>query len=430
MKFINTLLLVTVSLCSLTAAAQQQTTPSNPDQRPEQHEAGHDPDQQQHHEDSDSNNAASQHDDHEGADHNTEHDENEQGGHEADEQAAGVVELTDVSRAFAGIKVSKLTKTQLPEFINAPGEVQLDQYRSAEVTPLVDAVIVKRHARLGDEVVAGQPLVTLASVAVADVQGELRVSAAEWQRVRKLGQATVGAKRYTEAEVAYQQARLKLSAYGLDEPQIEAISRRKLAGSLGQFALNAPVAGTVLRDDFRLGQRIEAGQSLFLIADESHVWIEANLSPKQARHIQIDGIARINMGGHWHDGVVIQKHHLLDERTRTVPVRIAVALVNEHHHPGEFVQVELAVEMAQPGGRNPPTLVVPESALMQDDAGNWTVFVEFKAGHFKQTPIKRGPARAGQVPISGLAEGTTVATEGAFFLAAELAKSGFDIHNH
>ena len=406
MKLINTLLVLTVSLCSLPASAQAQTTAPNPNEHPEQHQAG-------------------EHDASTDIDHG-DHDKHNEGGHDADEQAEGVVELTKGSRAMAGIKVTNLTKTELPEVINAPGEVQLDQYRSAEVPPLVDAVVVKRHARLGDAVVVGQPLVTLASVAVADAQGELRVSAAEWQRVRKLGQATVGAKRYTGAEVAYQQARLKLSAYGLDEQQIEAISRRKLIGSLGQFALNAPVAGTVLRDNFRLGQRIEAGQSLFLIADESQIWVEANLSPRQAQHIQIDGSARINMGGHWHQGVVIQKHHLLDEQTRTVPVRIAVTLVNEHHHPGEFVQVEMALA----GVRNPPTLAVPESALMQDDAGNWTVFVEFKADHFKQTPVKREPARAGLVPISGLAEGTAVATEGAFFLAAELAKSGFDIHNH
>ena len=407
MKLINTLLVLTVSLCSLPASAQTQTTEPGSDQ----HAADrHD-----------------EHDEHKASTHiDNDHDEHEEGGHEADEEAAGVVELTDASRIIAGIKVTKLTKTRLPEFINAPGEVQLDQYRSAEVTPLVDALVVQRHARLGDTVVAGQKLVTLASVAVAAAQGELRVASAEWRRVRKLGRAAVGAKRYTEAEVAYRQARLKLSVYGLDEQQIEALNQRKLIGSLGQFALNAPVAGTVLRDDFRLGQRIEAGQSLFLIADESQIWVEANLSPRQAQHIQIDGSARINMGGHWHDGVVIQKHHLLDEQTRTVPVRIGVTLVNEHHHPGEFVQVEMALA----GGRNPPTLAVPESALMQDDAGNWTVFVEFKAGHFKQSPVKREPARAGLVPISGLAEGTVVATEGAFFLAAELAKSGFDIHNH
>jgi len=169
MKLINTLLVLTVSLCSLPASAQTQTTEPGSDQ----HVADM-------HDEHDEHNASTNvdHDD---------HDDREEGGYKAQEQAAGVVELTKVSRAMAGIEVTKLTKIQLPEVINAPGEVQLDQYRSAEVTPLVDAVVVKRHARLGDAVVVGQPLVTLASVAVAGAQGDLRVSAAEWQRVRKPG---------------------------------------------------------------------------------------------------------------------------------------------------------------------------------------------------------------------------------------------------
>ena len=75
-------------------------------------------------------------------------------------------------------------------------------------------------------------------------------------------------------------------------------------------------------------------------------------------------------------------------------------------------------------------MVVPEAALMQDEEGNWTVFVEFEQGHFKQTRIFRGAAHGGKIPISGIAEGASVVTEGAFYLAAELAKSGFDIHSH
>ena len=76
------------------------------------------------------------------------------------------------------------------------------------------------------------------------------------------------------------------------------------------------------------------------------------------------------------------------------------------------------------------TLVVPESALMQDDEQNWTVFVEVESGHYQQTVVNRGVSRGDRVAISGLDEGTRVVTSGAFFLAAELAKSGFDIHNH
>jgi hypothetical protein len=67
---------------------------------------------------------------------------------------------------------------------------------------------------------------------------------------------------------------------------------------------------------------------------------------------------------------------------------------------------------------------------MQDDEQNWTVFVEVNPGHFRQTVVNRGVARGARVAISGIEEGTVVVTQGAFFLASELAKSGFDIHDH
>ena len=345
--------------------------------------------------------------------------------HEA-ESAAGVVELSAASILVAGIQVTTLTPELLPELISAPGEIQLNQYRSAEVTSLIDAVVIKRHARLGDEVETGAPLVTLTSIEVAAAQGELMIRSTEWQRVRALGKAAVSAKRYIEAEVAYEQARLKLSAYGLDDRQIDAIAGRELKGSLGKFELNAPVSGTIVRDEFRVGQHIEAGRSLFLIADENQLWVEANLSPIQAENIELGMPAQINIGGDWHGGTVIQQHHLLDEQTRTISVRIALEPGDEPHHPGEYVQVSIAMQVAG----TEPALVVPEAALMQDDEGNWTVFVEFEQGHFKQTRIFRGAAHGGKIPISGIAEGVSVVTEGAFYLAAELAKSGFDIHSH
>ena len=74
-----------------------------------------------------------------------------------EEAERGVVELSAESIQAADIHVTALKAEFLPEIISAPGEIRLDQYRSAEVTPLIDAVVIKRHARLGDEVKAGQP---------------------------------------------------------------------------------------------------------------------------------------------------------------------------------------------------------------------------------------------------------------------------------
>ena len=335
----------------------------------------------------------------------------------------GVVELSPESIQAADIHVTALKSELLPEFISAPGEIQLNQYRSAEVTPLIDAVVVKRHARLGDKVKAGQPLITLASIEVAAAQGELRIVANEWQRMRRLGRGVVSAKRFVQARVAYEQGRLKLSAYGLDNKQINAVVTGRIKVALGRFQLNAPVSGTVLRDDFHVGQHIKAGYSLFLIADEHRFWVQANLTPLQADHIEVGVPAQVSIGGYWNEGMVIQKHQILNEQTRTIPVRIAVTPDGKHHHAGEFVQVAIAAQM----DNAKPTLAVPESALVQDEEGNWTVFVELKPGHFKQTRIHRGTTRGKKIAISGLAEGTPVATEGAFYLGAELAKRGFEI---
>ncbi len=344
-----------------------------------------------------------------------------QAGH-GEEAEGGVVELSPESIQAADIHVTALKSEVLPEFISAPGEIQLNQYRSAEVTPLIDAVVVKRHARLGDKVKAGQPLITLASIEVAAAQGDLRIVANEWQRVRRLGRGVVSAKRFVQARVAYEQGRLKLSAYGLDNKQINAVVTGRIKVALGRFQLNAPVSGTVLRDDFHVGQHIKAGYSLFLIADERRFWVKANLTPLQADHIEVGVPAQVSIGGYWHEGKVIQKHHILNEQTRTIPVRIAVTPGGEQHHAGEFVQVAIAAQ----ADHAKPTLAVPESALVQDEEGNWTVFVELKPGHFKQTRIHRGTTRGKKIAISGIAEDTPVVTEGAFFLGAELAKSGFE----
>lgn len=333
----------------------------------------------------------------------------------------GVVELSPESIQAADIHVTALKSELLPEFISAPGEIKLNEYRSAEVTPLIDAVVVKRHARLGDKVKAGQPLITLASIEVAAAQGELRIVANEWQRVRRLGRGVVSAKRFVQARVAYEQGRLKLSAYGLDNKQINAVVTGRIKVALGRFQLNAQVSGTVLRDEFHVGQHIKAGYSLFLIADERRFWVKANLTPLQADRIEVGVPAQVSIGGYWNEGRVIQKHHILNEQTRTIPVRIAITPDGRHHHAGEFVQVAIAAR----ADHAKPTLAVPESALVQDEEGNWTVFVELKPGHFKQTRIHRGTTRGKKIAISGIAEDTPVVTEGAFYLGAELAKSGF-----
>lgn len=326
---------------------------------------------------------------------------------------ADSVELKPEAAKNAGLKIEAISPKTLARTVSAPGEVQSNNYRSAQITPRVAAQVVRRHAKLGDTVKVGQPLVTLSSVEVAEAQGDAVVKEREWDRVRELGEAIVGARRFLDAKVAAEQARSKLSAYGLSPS--EAVKGQ----SLGQFTLVATRAGTILSDQFVEGERIEPGRPLFLIADESANWVEANLSPADAGRVVQGSKARVKVDGRWLDGIVIQKYHQLNETTRTIPVRIEVKTPGDHIHNGEFVECRLQI------GTIENAMAVPNTALYQGADKSWAVFVQEGPTRYKRVPVQIKEDLGEQSVIEGVSSGANVVTEGAFYLNSELAKASF-----
>ena len=143
-----------------------------------------------------------------------------------------------------------------------PAEVVINAYQSASVTTRISAQVIARHVRLGDVVVLGQPLVTLSSVDMAQAQGDYVIADREWQRVRGLGKAAVSERRYIEAEIARRQALAKILAYGMTTDQADRLLAAGTATlATGEFELLAPQFGTVLSDEFIIGELIEPGRN-------------------------------------------------------------------------------------------------------------------------------------------------------------------------
>lgn len=344
---------------------------------------------------------------------------------EEEEHEQGVVHVTTEQQAAVGIVVESLASRVLDEVLSAPGEVRLNAYATFQVAPRIAAQVVSRHAQLGDVVESGQALVTLSSVEMAEAQGGLVVANQEWNRVRALGREVVSDRRYIEAEVAAQQARARVLAYGMIETQVEAligVSDASLAD--GTFTLLAPGSGTVVKDDFVVGEAVEPGRLLFEITDESTLWVEARLPAGESTNVDIGDLARIRIENDWIEGRVVQAFHAVDEATRTLPIRIEVPNPDDALHPGLFVDVTILDETAE------PVLAVPETALLRGEDGDWHVFAAIADDEFELTPVAVVSMTGGFAAIQGIAAGTPVVAEGAFFLQSELAKSGFDAHNH
>ncbi len=330
----------------------------------------------------------------------------------------GALVMSAHERAEQGIRTERVASRVIADTITAPGEVRLNAYRTAQVTPRIPAQVIGRQARLGDRVEAGHVLVTLSSVEMATAQGALIEADRDWSRVRGLGRGVVSEARFIAAEVARQRAYATVRAFGLTEAQVSRLlADGDASRATGEFALLSPRAGTVIRDPFVVGEVIEPGQVLFEISDESLLWVEAQLRPDQAGDVSIDAPARVTRDGtRWLEGKVAQFQHRLDETTRTRGVRVEVPNPDHVLHPGDYVDVSLEMLGAQ------ARVAVPENAvvLMQ---GVPTVFkVEGDALH--PQPVEPGATRGGWTEIAvGLTEGDEVVVQGAFLLKSLALKS-------
>lgn len=343
------------------------------------------------------------------------------------DEAADAIEITTREQRSAGVLVETVQARALSDVLRVPGEVVVNAYQSSRVTPRITAQVVKRHVRLGDEVKLGQPLVTLSSVTMAGAQGALLIADRDWQRVKTLGPQTVSERRYTEAQVVRQQAFATVIAYGMTDEQATAlVGSVDVSNATGQFVLLAPQAGVVLQDDFIVGELIEPGRALIDITDESVIWVEAQAVTNQFAEVEAGSVARVSLdGATWYSGTVIQRHHRLDERTRTQGLRIEVDNADDRLHPGQFVETEIVT------GPRMSTLAVPNLAITLI-SGEPSVFKREGSQEFHVETIDLGPTIGDWTVVrKGLAEGDEIVVEGVFYLKSLLLKSSLgDGHAH
>lgn len=342
----------------------------------------------------------------------------------AHDDEGNTVHLKMEQMKIANIIVQPLTLNDAAITVRAPGEIKLNAYRTIKVAPRINAQVIKRHAYLGDEVSQGQILVTLSSVEMAEAQGQLLLADKEWKRVKKLGRKMISKSRYVTAKIEYEKAYANTKAFGMNKKEINALLAQKRSAD-GSFHLVAKQAGRILHDKFIIGEYLEAGYELMIIADESTLWIEARVSPDIAGQIDVGSDAEILIEQLRLPAKVIQLHHTLDETTRTTAVRIEVNNLNDRLHAGMFVSTLIATR------NKSKALQLPEAAVLRSSDGDWQIFVEQEeAGEFKAVEVEVKQFSNGKAIIEGIHPGTRVVTQGAFFVQSELAKGSFEIHNH
>lgn len=380
--------------------------------------------------------------------------------------------FTTKQMQMANINVAEITTRYMDKRLYAPGEIQANGYTSYVVSSRVESVIVRRHAILGEHVEKGQAMVTLFSETVAEAQALYRIAYADWQRAKKVGNRIISDSQLLTAETNYIAAFGRLKAYGLTDKAIDLVANDH-SSALGEYTLKAERSGAVLSDDFQQGQRVSAGDSIMVLTDESELWVEARLAANNQVQLIKGTQAQVVLTSSDNQSAVyqaevIQQAHTIDPETRTRVVRLKVSNNNHQLHPGLFVDVYFSLMTKT------PILAVPETALLRSADGDWVVYVKQSDGHEEHKEEKEAHTKEANMDshvhqkqnqheqegntvftaqevelgalyrtysqdtkqwlswreISGISEKSSIAFTGAFFIASQGAKSGFDPHNH
>ena len=360
-------------------------------------------------------------------------------------EGRNIVRATPDLQKKWGIDVAQATRSQVSAPIVIPGVLALDPGRTAQISSLLDGRVVSVSAQVGDDVKRNQVLVTLhaptfsqAKTAYLQAGARLELARREFERAEVLlKQEAIDQKehlrRQTEFENAsseFAAAESNLHSYGLDQAAVDRLLRQARRPNNGAamddltepyLELTAPIAGHVVERDVINGQHIEPQKTLMTISDLSSLWAFLDARETDLPHVTRGRQVRITTSIYpdrvW-QGTIDHVGDIVDEKTRTVKVRVIVRNDGRLLKPNMYIQGEL------PGAVSArDVLTLPQEAI-QTIGGEPVVFVREGIDRFVARPVELGD-RVGtrRTVLRGLDGSEMVVVAGAFNLKAELLKS-------
>jgi cobalt-zinc-cadmium efflux system membrane fusion protein len=351
----------------------------------------------------------------------------------------GVARVPKAMREDGLVKTATAERRKLEAPLPLTGELRFDERRVAHLAPTTESRVRAVRVSLGQRVAAGAPLVELESVALGEAQSQylearssLDLARRAAERADSLRQEKIASEKewlqaraeHQAAEIRARAAREKLLRLGLSPGQLEASSTKGGAGGRGELVLKAPASGTVLEMHAVPGELIRPDQSIMTLGDLSVLWLWADLYEDQLGRVVSSSRQPLRAGvtvkafpGEVFPGTVDFVGPTMDEKTRTVKVRIGVKNPDGKLRAGMFTAVQLYL----PGEEE--ALAVPRSAVLSDE-GRSFVFVHHHDDFFIRRPVEVGRTSVDWAEVKGgLKGGETVVANGAFLLKSDVLRS-------
>ena len=326
------------------------------------------------------------------------------------EVKAQQVMLTPEQAHRIGVTYATVERGVLREDVRTTAQVTFDETRVRTVTLKFDGWVDRLFVDYtGQAVRAGDPLLSTYSPMLVSAEQELVLAA-------KLSHEMAGADSSSRANAEGLRRAARQRLLNWDVPAAE-INRVEQSGDVQKnLTVRAPYDGVILEKRVNAGQRVMAGDPLYVLADLSVVWVEGEIFEQDLSLVKIGEAVDIEFKawpGKIRAGRIVFVQPTVDADTRTARLRVALRNEDGSLKPGMFATVNIrSVATA-------PVLHVPRSALLSTGERN-LVFVKRPDGMLEPRDVVPGLATDDRVELrSGVQAGETVVSSATFLIDAE-----------
>jgi cobalt-zinc-cadmium efflux system membrane fusion protein len=334
-------------------------------------------------------------------------------------------------------EIQKQTKNEVVKYqdigetLMIPGRLETQNRKLAKIGSPITGRISDLYVSLGDVVKKGQVLARVNSIELTQTQLTLIKST---QLIGLKTKAVERAKLLFEADVIskaemlrieneldavkadYRASRDQLIVLGMNEKALEKLESSGQINSYGDVI--SRFDGIIISRAINLGQIVNSQDNLFYVADLSKLWGVANIPEQQASFIQKDEVVTIEIPALENKKIeakIIFEGNIVDPETRTVLVRTEIDNQNLSLKPDMLTSMYIQAKKVS-------RLAVPNAAIVRENDRNY-VFIQNSPKTYRLREVQLGHKDGNLITIlSGLAEGETIISDGAFHLNSERKK--------
>ena len=266
--------------------------------------------------------------------------------------------VSENARKLMDIVTVPVERKFVSAVVRMVGKVDYDETRLAYITAWFPGRLDRLYVDYtGVPVNKGDHMVYLYSPELISAQEELLQALEAVKNIRNTDLSVM--REMTESTVIA--AREKLRLWGLKAEQIEEIERTDKVQN--HMTIYAPSSGIVIHKNALEGMYVKTGTRIYTIADLSQVWIKLDAYESDLewlRYGQEVEFTTVSYPGSVFKGTISFIDPILNERTRSVKIRINVPNSDGRLKPGMFVKATVRANVAA-GGR------IMEAAL----TGKW-----------------------------------------------------------